>query len=86
MDVLAVFEEPRAYPLLIEYLRAGSRAAAKQLGDILTEDVPAIVARTYEGGDLARLKSVLTDATAEPFVRSALFQSLHAMAVAGKVE
>jgi len=83
--LLALWEEPRAFTPLVAYLSADTEAAFDQLDDIVTEDLHAIVARMYDGSDLGPLKSLIENADADPYVRSACLQSLQAMARLGKL-
>ena len=84
--LLALWEEPRAFPLIVSYLAADPIAADEQLGDITTEDLPAIVARTYDGSDLGPLKAFIENPSAPPFLRDACLRGLHAMARLGKLD
>ncbi|MEZ5855581.1 MAG: DUF1186 domain-containing protein [Hyphomicrobiaceae bacterium] len=82
---LALWEEPRAFAPIVAYLAADSHLAAEQLDDTVTEHLPAILARTYDGSDLGPLKAVIEDPSAEMWVRGACLRSLHAMALMHKL-
>lgn len=84
--MLALWQEPRAFQLIVAYLAADPLAAEEQLDDILTEDLPAILARTYDGSDLGPLKALIEDVGAPPHVRGAGLRGLHAMARLGKLD
>jgi len=84
--LLALWQEPRAFGALLAYLAADPDAADAQLDDILTEDGPAILARTYDGQDLGPLKALIENADAPPFLRDACLRALHAMSRLGKLD
>jgi hypothetical protein len=84
--LLALWEEPRAFPLIVSYLAADPTAADEQLGDITTDDLPAILARSYDGSDLGQLKAFIENTSAPPFLRDACLRGLHAMARLGKLD
>ena len=83
--LMALWNEPRAYQAIVAYLAADPDLADMQLGDILTEDMPAILARTYDGSDLAPIKALIEDPSAPPFLRDAAMRGLHAMARMNKL-
>ena len=83
--LLALWQEPRAYAPLIAYLTADPDTANDQLGDTVTEDLPAILGRIYDGSDLTPLKALIESPSIDPFLRSACLRGLHAMARYGKV-
>ncbi len=83
--LLALWEDQRAFAPVVAYLAADSGTAFDQLDDIVTEDLHAILARIYDGSDLGPLKLLIENAEADPYVRSACLQSLHAMAQLGKL-
>lgn len=84
--LLALWEDPRAYPAIVAYLAADPIAVDGQLDDILTEDVPAMLARTYDGSDLGPLKAIIENTDAPPFLRDAGLRGLHAMSRLGKLD
>jgi len=84
--LLALWQDPRAYPLVVSYLAADPLAADEQLDDIVTEDLPAILARTYNGSDLDSLKALIETADAPPFIRDAGLRGMHAMSRLGKLD
>ena len=84
--LLALWGEPRAFPLIVSYLAADPIAADEQLQDVTTEDLPAMLARTYDGCDLGPLKALVENTGAPPFLRDACLRGLHAMARLGKLD
>jgi hypothetical protein len=83
--MLAHWSEPRTFGPLISYLAADTHAADDQLGDTVTEDLHAILARTYDGGGLGGLKAIVESNDANAFVRNACLKSLHTMVRLGKL-
>ncbi len=84
--LLALWEDPRAFQPIVAYMAADPEAADLQLDDILTEEMPAILARTYDGSDLRPLKALIEDTKVPPFIRSAGLRGLHAMARLNKIK
>lgn len=80
-----LWADARAFQPIVAYLAADPVAADQQLDILLTEDVPAILARTYDGSDLGPLKAIIESTHAPPFLRGACFRALHAMARLGKI-
>jgi hypothetical protein len=83
--LLALWEDPRAYQPIVAHLAADPAAADGQLEDIVTEDLPAMLARTYDGSDLGDLKALIESPDAPPFLRDACLRGLHAMSRLGKL-
>ncbi|MEZ5815984.1 MAG: DUF1186 domain-containing protein [Hyphomicrobiaceae bacterium] len=83
--LLALWQDQRAFAPLVAYLAADSEAARDQLDDILTEDLHAILARVYDGSDLAPIKGIVENEAADPYVRSACAMALNAMARLGRI-
>lgn len=84
MFLLALWQEQRAFRPLLAYLAADSNAALEQLEETLTEDMHTILARTWDGGDLAPLKALIEDSGANSFVRNACFRCLMTLERMGK--
>jgi len=84
--LLALWREPRAFRPIVEYLTADPAAADEQLDLSLTEDVPAILARTYDDSELGPLKTIIETSGAPLFVRGACVRGLHAMVRLGKLD
>jgi hypothetical protein len=61
-------------------------AADEQLDEILTDDMSAILARSYDGSDLGPLKALIENTAAPLFLRGAALRGLHAMARLGKLD
>lgn len=83
--LMGLWSEPRAFQPIVAYLAADPLGAEERLNDVVTEDLPAILARTYCGDHLGSLKALIEKADAPPFLRSACLRGLHAMARLGKV-
>jgi hypothetical protein len=83
--LLALWNEPRAFQPIVAYLRSDPAMADEQLDDIVTEDLPAILARTYDGSDLDPLKAIVETPGGPPLLRSAALNGLLAMARLGKL-
>ncbi|MDX2159165.1 MAG: DUF1186 domain-containing protein [Hyphomicrobiaceae bacterium] len=83
--LLGLWEDVRAYRPLVAYLAANSEAAHAQLEETVTEDLHTLLGRVYDGSDLAPLKAIIEDGTADPYVRDACLRSLHVMARLGKI-
>lgn len=83
--LLALWEEKRAFRPLLAYIAADSHAVLDQLEDTVTEDLHAILARTWDGGDLAPVKAIIEDSGANAFLRSACLRSLMALERMGRM-
>ncbi|MGQ0701492.1 MAG: DUF1186 domain-containing protein [Panacagrimonas sp.] len=68
MYLLAQFREPRAFPLLLRLCRMSSKTSDYWLGDILTTDIPALLASTC-ANDHAPLEALLLDASVNSWAR-----------------
>ncbi len=84
--LLALFEERQAYQPLVRMLAQGTENSHVLLGDVVTEDLHAVLARICDGSDLTPLKAIIEDSTSDPYVRMACLRSMHAMALLGKLE
>ena len=82
--ILAHHGETRAFAPIMDFL-ADSHQADEVLGTTVTEDLAAILARTYDGGSLDGLKRLVEDDTAAPYVRLACLNAVHGMARLGKL-
>lgn len=83
--LLALWHEGRAFRRVVDYLAADPSLADEQLDEILVEDMPAILARTYDGSDLGALKSLVELPDVPPNVRCAALRGLHAISTIGKL-
>lgn len=82
--LLAQFREPRAYPLLVEFFSAPDEDYEYIFGDMLTEDLPQILASVYDGND-APLHALMENQAAYEFSRVAgLNALLHLVAMGSK--
>lgn len=69
MYLLAQFREPRAYPLIIEFLRQDWTLVDGMLGDALTESIPPILASVC-ARDTTPLKQLVEDPALDGHVRA----------------
>lgn len=74
--LLGHFREPRAHNVMVDIFSLPDRLANDVFGDIVTEDLPAILMRTC-GGSLDQIKSLALNRKADDFCRAS---ALHAMA------
>jgi hypothetical protein len=76
--LLGHFREPKAHKIIIDLFSLPGRLSDDLFGDIVTEDLPAILMRTC-GGSLEQIKSMALNKEADDFCRTS---ALHAMAYA----
>jgi len=84
MFLLAQFREPRALPLIIRLARLPRKQLDKLLGDIVTEDLPAILASVC-GSDLEPIKALVQDPGVDEYVRSAALRALTIVFLDGRI-
>jgi uncharacterized protein len=75
--------DTRAFPLLCALAHHPTRLE-ELIGDGVTEDLEAILIRTYDG-DIARLKRVIEDAGADEYVREGVLSALVTLTVDGHI-
>lgn len=75
MYLLAEFREPEAYPHLISFFSTPGELTANITGDIVTEDLPSILASTYNG-DMMSLFNLIENNALDPYVRAAACYTL----------
>jgi hypothetical protein len=76
--LLAQFKETQAYPLVVELASLPQDIAEYLLGDIITEDLPAILA-SVSGGDISGIQKLIEDEEADEWVRSAAIGALETL-------
>jgi hypothetical protein len=84
MYLLAQFREPAAYPALVELFSAPGELVFDLTGDVVTEDLPAILASVC-GNELGPIKGMIEQPSVNPYVRSACLRSLTMLAAHGRV-
>lgn len=82
--LLAKWEEPRALPFAIELFALPGDLPFDLLGDIPTENGPAILA-ALSGGRIETLDELIRDQDANDFGRAAALQAVAALGVQGRV-
>ena len=73
--LLAQFREPKAYPLVVQFFRAPGEDYYDIFGDMVTEDLPQILASLYDGND-APLHGLIEDPRACTYCRVAAVDAL----------
>ena len=80
------FEMPEAWPLIVDfYARDSYTATSVEAVDITPDDLPSILARCYQGQDLAPLKRLIEDADEDDFAPDSLLRSLGGCVLLGKL-
>ena len=77
--LLAEFKVCEALPLYLRMLQLHPDKCEFLLGDILTEDMPAMIAATAAENDLPQLKAIIENTEIEEFQRGAAMQALTTM-------
>jgi hypothetical protein len=80
--LLGYFREQRAYGPIVEFFRLPGEIAMDLTGDVVTEDLCRILASVCQG-DLAGIKSLVEDANANEYVRSAALEALFVLVSEG---
>src|ERR1035437_9175353 len=75
MFLLAKFRETRAYPIILHIVSRPGEAVFDLLGDVVTEDLGAVLA-SVSGGNDAGLKTLIENPEANEYVRSAALRGL----------
>ena len=83
MYLLAQFQEPRAYPLLIKLFSAPGEAAMDLAGDVVTEDLGNILA-SVSSGDMSGMAALVENPEANEYVRSAALKGMVALVATGQ--
>jgi len=84
MYLLAAWREPKAHPLLLDFLRLPGELALDASGDIITEDMDRMLAQTY-GGDVQGLLALVRDPAVNEFSRGAALRSLALLVTWGQM-
>jgi len=81
--LLAQFREKRAYPLIINFFSLPGEISLDITGDVVTEDLPRILACVYDGND-ALLKNLIEDITVNQYVRDAALKTFVVLVANGQ--
>lgn len=73
--LLAYFREPRAHQIIVDLVSLPGETPFELFGDLITEDLPAILIQTC-GGELAAIKGLVTNMQANPYCRSSAARAL----------
>ena len=82
--LLAQFKEPKAYPLIIEFFSAPGKISQGVTGDLVTEDLPRILANV-SNGNIEPVKQLIENPQINEYVRSAALRSLVVLVVQGVI-
>ena len=80
--LLAQFQEPKAYPLIIEFFSAPGKISQDVTEDVVTEDLARILA-SVSNGNIEPLKQLIENPQINEYVRSAALQSLLVLVAQG---
>jgi hypothetical protein len=83
MFLLAQFREPRAYPLIARFFSAPGEVVHDATGDVVTEDLPRILASVACGDD-SLIKSLIENESANEYVRDAALRALVTLVACGE--
>ncbi len=84
MYLLAQFRERRAYGLLIDLFSVPGELILDFTGDIVTDDLPRILASVYDGNS-GLLKTLIENETANEYARTAAIMTLPTLVVVGEM-
>jgi hypothetical protein len=82
MYLLAVWREPQAHELLLNFLRLSGESTIELSGDIVPQDMPWMLAQTC-AGDTSQLEALATDRTVNEWARGAAVNALTCLARIG---
>ncbi|MCI0621785.1 MAG: DUF1186 domain-containing protein [Acidobacteria bacterium] len=80
--LLALFREPRAYPLLVRIFSRPGEFAFDLAGDVVTQDLGRVLA-SVSGGDTSGMTSLIENELANEWVRAAALSGLVYLVQAG---
>ena len=83
MYLLAQFQEPRAYPLLIKLFLTPGEAVMDLAGDVVTEDLGNILA-SVSSGDMSGMAALVENPEVNEYVRSAALKGMVALVATGQ--
>lgn len=83
--LLAEFRDQTAFPAIVDFLHAIAGYEGGLLGDMTTEDLPAVLASTFDGSpDL--LKGLVEDDTLDELVRGAALVAMASLVLHGRID
>jgi tetratricopeptide (TPR) repeat protein len=85
MFLLAQFREKRAYKLLIDFFSIPDEKVMYFNGDIVTEDLPRLLASVYDG-EISLLKKLIENRDIDEYIRSSGIRTFCVLVNAGKIE
>lgn len=85
VHLLAEFEEQKAFPPLIKFLRSDPERVEAALGDAITETLSRVIISIYDG-NLALLKEMILERQVDQFVRFAGLQAMAYLTKVGQIE
>lgn len=84
--LLGLFEEKRAFPLMLDYFASDADLAEELSGEDLSGYLAAVLVRCYDGSDLRQLRLMIETSAYEPTFRHDCLQAYHGLALAGQIE
>lgn len=78
--LLAQFREPRAHSKIAKLVSLPGDMAYNIYGDTITEDLPSLLASTYDGDD-SLIKGLIEDESIDEYVRGSAISSLTILAI-----
>jgi hypothetical protein len=81
--LLALFREPRAYPLLVRIFSRPGEFAFELTGDVATQDLGSMLA-SVSGGDTSGMKALIENEQANEYVRSGAMDAMVSLVTTGQ--
>jgi len=81
--LLAQFREKRAYPLIVELVSRPEEVPHEILGDVVTEDLPSILA-SVSCGDATLIKKIIENQNIDEYVRGSALRALLVLFTCGE--
>jgi hypothetical protein len=81
--LLALFQEPRAYPLVVRIFSRPGEFPFELAGDVVTEDLGRILA-SVSGGEIRGLTALIENEQANEYVRALAMESLVSLVTTGQ--
>jgi hypothetical protein len=83
--LLAQWQDRRAFAPIVDFFSSPGELGSNLTGDLVTEDLNAILTRLYDG-DLGRLEGLIESEAAYEFARGAAIDALGLLIHAGKID
>lgn len=84
--LLALFREPQAFPLMLDYFASDADLAEELSGDLIGAYLPAMLVRCYDGSGTRQLRLMIETDAYETLFRYECLKAYHGLAIAGHVE